>query len=341
MKARFIRHVASTVGISVLQQFVGLGRQVLIAAFFGLSREFDGYLVVYAVANIVVFNLSGVFDTVAVPRLVQVRERDGDAVFWCSSNKLLLQSLAGGLLFALALMLLMRLALPIVAAGFTAEEKARLLGLAPYFVPWVVIIIPYYAISAHLKSLWQFHWVFGAEILTMIASMLSLWLWHASVAALPIAYAAGYASALLLLLYRRGPSRPAENSSAVGLLGGMTNQHLANQLGSANGLVDRYFQSFVAAGGISALGYSGQIINNLSSLMTFRDIYVVPLAAAAGRDAKLERVLKGIVLISIPCAGFVVAFSEPIVQILFQRGHFTAEAAALTASVMIMEGMRR
>jgi putative peptidoglycan lipid II flippase len=334
MKARFIRHVASTVGISILQQFVGLGRQILIAAFFGLSRDFDGYLLVYAVANIVVFNITGVFDTVAVPRLVQIRERDGDAAFWRSSNKLLLQSLAGGLLFAVTLVLALHLALPIVAAGFADADRARVTGLVRYFVPWVVIIVPYYAVSAHLRALWQFHWVFGAEILTMLVSIAALCLWHTSVASLPIAYAAGYACAFVLLLIRRGFSRPATESAPVGVLPGMANQYLANQLGSAIGVVDRYFQSFLAAGGISALGYSGQIVNNLSSLMTFRDIYVVPLASAAGRREKLERILKGVMLISVPSAGFVATFAGPIVQVLFQRGHFTIEAAALTGDVL-------
>src|SRR5215471_7459940 len=98
--ASFFRHVISTFGITILQQFFGLGRQILIAAYFGLSREFDGYLLVYALSNIVVFNLAGVFDTVAVSRLAQVRERDGEDAFWCSSNRLLIQSVAGGLIFA-------------------------------------------------------------------------------------------------------------------------------------------------------------------------------------------------------------------------------------------------
>jgi len=111
-------------------------------------------------------------------------------------------------------------------------------------------------------------------------------------------------------------------------------QHLANQLGTVNGLTDRFFQSFLATGGISALGYAGQIVNNLSSVLTFRDIYIVPLASEAGRSEKLERVLKGVVLISVPTSMFIVFFARPIVEVLFQRGHFNAEAAALTSRVL-------
>jgi putative peptidoglycan lipid II flippase len=114
----------------------------------------------------------------------------------------------------------------------------------------------------------------------------------------------------------------------------MASQHFANQIGTVNGFADRYFQSFLAAGSISSLGYASQILNNLSSLMTFREIYIVPLAPEAGRSERIERILKGVVLLSIPVSGFIVAFAQPIVEILFQRGQFNAEAAGLTSRVM-------
>lgn len=334
MRVPFIRHVISTFGITIVQQFVGLARHVLIAAYFGLSREFDGYLVVYAVATIFVFNASGVFDSVAVSRLVQIRERDGDSAFWRSSNRLLLQAFAGGGLIAAAFFALVQLSLPIVAAGFNPSEKAEVGRLALYFLPWTAIVIPYYAISAHLKALWQFHWVFGAEIVTIVVSIVCLWLWHDSIIYLPLAYAAGYFSAFIILFARRGILRSDRSAKSSAVIGAMANQYLANQGGSVSGFVDRYFQSFLVPGGISALGYAGQIVNNLSSLMTFREIYVAPLATELGRSERLQRILKGVVLISVPCAGFIVTFSGLIVQVLFQRGQFTPEAAVVTGNVL-------
>ena len=334
MRAPFIRHVISTSGITVLQQFVGLARQVLIAAYFGVSREYDQYLVVYAVVTVAVFNLSAVFDTVTVSRLVQIRERSGDDAFWKASNRILLQAMFGGVLFAAGLVVLVHLLLPIIAAGFTAGEKAAVAELSSYFVPWIVVIVPYYAVSAHLKSSWGFHWVFGAETAAMVVSIAALWLWHDSVTSLPTAYGLGYLVALVVLLARRGLTRSYGTDKPADLLKGMANQHLANQIGTVNSLVDRYFQSFLASGGISALGYVGQIVNNLSSLLTFREIYVVPLSSAAGRDEKLQRMMQGIVLVSIPCAFFVAEFAKPMVAVLFQRGQFTREAALLTGDIL-------
>ena len=329
MRAPFVRHVISTFGITIIQQFVGLARQILIAAYFGLSRGYDQYLVVYAVASMVVFNTASVFDTVAVSRLVRIREDAGGDAFWRSSNRLLLQAMLGGLLFAAGLVVFVHLLMPIIAAGFAADERVSVAELTIYFAPWVLVIIPYYAVSAHLKSLWDFHWVFGAETVAMVVSVLVLWRWHDSVACLPVAFGSGYIVAAVMLFLRRGLSRP-KSGSPQGLLRGMANQHLANQLGTAAGFVDRYFQSFLASGGISTLGYTGMIVNNLSSLMTFREIYVVPLSSEVGRDEKLQRMLHGIVLISIPCTIFVAEFARPLVTVLFQRGQFTPEAAILT-----------
>jgi putative peptidoglycan lipid II flippase len=333
MQLQFIHHVASTVGFSLLQQVVGLGRQALIAAFYGLSREFDAYLVVFAVATMFVFNLSSVFDTVAVARLVQIRERDGELPFWRSSNRLLWQSALAGLAFAAGLIGILYIVMPIVAAGFSPEERALVHKLAFFFLPWAIVILPYYAVTAHLKALWKFHLVFTAELVTMAVSIIVLLIWHDSVFDLPIAYAAGYGCGLLGLLACRGiVPTGAGDTKAVAL--SMGNQYLANQMGSLSGLVDRYFQSFLMGGGISALGYSGLIVNNLSSLMTFREIYVVPLASENGRSERLARMLSGIAFISVPFTCFVIAFAEPIVQVLFQRGKFGAADTAVTAAVM-------
>ena len=334
----FAWHATSALGVSIVQQAIGLVRHILIAAFFGLSREFDAYLVVYGLVTMVVFNLTGVFDTVAVARLVQIRERDGEKALWHASNRLLLQSTAFGALFAIAAIVLLWIAMPILTAGFTAAERSFVGHIAWYFIPWIVIAVPYYALSAHLKAVWQFSWVFAAEIVVMLVSIALLLLDHTTVASLPIAYGGGYAAAALLLLARRGFKR-TRSSDQPQLLNSMSKQYLATQVGTATGVADRYFQSYLVPGGISALGYVGLIVNSLSSLMTFREIYVVPLASEVGREQKLERMLQGLVLISIPCTLFLVVYAEPIVSVLFQRGKFTPEAAELAASILRIQSL--
>ena len=333
MSRRFVFHVTSTMAISVALQVVGLARHILIAAFFGVSRDMDGYLVLYALVTLVVFNLSNVFDTVAVSQLVQIRTENIEA-FWSGSTRLLIQSLFAGICMAFVFLLVLRLAMPIVAAGFSNTERTHLLSLANYFLPWILIIVPYYAVASHLKALWQFHWVFGSELITVMVSIAALCFFHDSIVDLPVAYFAGYLAAGTILLARRGLHRAKTGTQPVRIAGNMASQHLASQIGTINGLADRYYQSFLTAGGISSLGYAGQIVNNLSSLLTFREIYVAPLSSEVGRSEKVERVLKGVVLISIPVAIFIFYFADTITEVLFQRGNFNAEAASATANAL-------
>jgi putative peptidoglycan lipid II flippase len=108
----------------------------------------------------------------------------------------------------------------------------------------------------------------------------------------------------------------------------------ANQSGSVASLVDRHIQSFVPIGGVAAISYSSQLLMALGILLSFREVFVVPLASEPDRTAKLERLLCGLVLISVPLATLVAYFAPEIVAILFQRGRFDAKAVELTAEVL-------
>jgi putative peptidoglycan lipid II flippase len=212
--------------------------------------------------------------------------------------------------------------------------------IAWYFIPWVIVIVPYYALSAHLKAMWSFHWVFAADIAVIIVSAAVLLVEHSDITALPIAYAAGYGSAGLALLLRRGWRRvPSLPTPPAGILPGMTGQYLAMQIGNVAGLVDRFFQSYLLPGGISALGYSALIVNNMSSLLTFREIYVVPLSNELGRGDRLVRILQGEMFLAIPCAFFFIGYAEAIIAVLFQRGNFSAVDVAFAASVVRIQAL--
>ena len=223
--------------------------EILVARhIFGLSRGYDQYLVVYAVASMVVFNTASVFDTVAVFRLVRIREDAGADAFWRSSNRLLLQAMFGGLLFATGL----------AAVHLPHADYCRRLfcgrkgvggGTDDLFAPWVLVVIPYYAVRPILNRC-------GISIGYLALKPSQWWcrFWFSGagtnpLACLPVAFGSGYIVAATMLFFRRGLSRP-KSGTPQGLLRGMANQHLANQLGTAAGFVDRYFQSFLASGGI-------------------------------------------------------------------------------------------
>jgi putative peptidoglycan lipid II flippase len=110
--------------------------------------------------------------------------------------------------------------------------------------------------------------------------------------------------------------------------------YLANQSGSLVTLVDRHVQSFVPAGGIAAINYSSQLINNVSNLLLLREAFIVPLAQEDNSATKLERLISGLMLVAAPLTGIIICFAPEIVTVLFERGRFDASATTLTADAL-------
>jgi putative peptidoglycan lipid II flippase len=335
IKRRFIAVAASATGVSVVSMGLALLRQLLIAAYFGVSRDLEIYLFAYSVANWVVFAFGASLDSVVVPHLVRIRESEGMETSRAFAAAIFRASCLLGLATGLLMIAVMPLLAPIMATGFSPAERSELAGLTWYFLPWAFFYLAYYGAATWHKSVWRFNRVFTAEITIGVVTVLSLVLVHDNVTRLPLAYAAGNAVGLLCLLPGAGLIRHAAWGRKVGdMLRDSAKYYFSSQTGSVSGLTDRHFQSLLPPGGIAAIGYASQLVTGLSSLILMREIFIVPLSSHVGRAEKLERLIIGLLLLSVPAAGITSCFAHEIVEILFQRGHFDAAAAELTAQVL-------
>src|SRR3974390_3526396 len=200
LKNNFLSVAVSAAGVSVLVHVLAFLRQVLIAACFGIGRDYDSYVMVYSVATIVVFSFGGIFDSIAVPHLVRARENDGDRAARALAMSIFRFSLCMGpgvsFIFIIAVFVLA----PVVATGFSAPEPAGFESLTCFFLPWTLVYLPYYAAAAFHKMEWRFNRVFVAEITVVAVSIGCLVMWHNDVRMLPVAYAAGYLGGLVQLV---------------------------------------------------------------------------------------------------------------------------------------------
>lgn len=336
-KNRFVTIAVSAMGVSLLVQVLAFLRQLLIAAYFGIGRDFDAYVMVYTMATVLVFTFGGIFDSVAVPRLVRALERDGAKRAHALARSIFRLSLllSGGI--SLTFLVAVPLLAPIFATGFSPDERANLTKLAWYFLPWTLVCVPYYAAAARHKMEWGFNRVFAAEIVTVVVSTGCVVLWHGDIRVLPLAYAVGYGVALLQLAVGSALWRsPGDmmSPSVRGVIRNVGELFLANQTAGLASLLDRHFQSFLVVGGIGAVNYSTQIIASLSSLLTLREIYTVPLTQQADRAERLGRLLCGLLLLAVPLASLIAYLAPELVQVLLQRGRFDATASALTAAAL-------
>lgn len=322
-------------GVSALVLGLAFVRQMLVAAFFGVSRALDIYLIVYTVANMTVFVFGFIFDAAAVPRLVQTRERDGEKAAQALGAGIFRLGWLFGIAASAVMLAVIPVLTPIIATGFTSNERVKLVRLAYYFLPWTMLCVPYYAAAARQKGLRNFNRVFAAELAICIVSIAGLLVWHGRIAYLPLAYAAGYGAGLLSLLPGAGIISWARGGSPMRtVLRNSGEQFLVNQTSSLSSVADRHFQSLIPAGGIAAVNYATQVVNALATLVTFREIFIVPLSEATARVEKLERLLIGMLLLAVPLAVFTSFFAREVVTVLFQRGHFGVAAVDVTSSVL-------
>jgi putative peptidoglycan lipid II flippase len=184
---------------------------------------------------------------------------------------------------------------------------------------------------------WHFHRVFLAEIAIVAVSIGFIAIWHNNIQMLPLAYATGYAFGLLQLVIGAGLLRRGDDFTSRSVRPVMRNiaeLFFANQTGGLTTLVDRHIQSFLVSGGVGAVNYSGQITTSLLNLLSFREIFVVPLTQQTDRVERLERLMSGLVLLAVPISGVVACFAPDILLVLLQRGRFDASATALTAAAL-------
>jgi putative peptidoglycan lipid II flippase len=337
IKHRLLNVFISATGVSLVVQVLAFLRQLMIAAAFGVGRDFDTYVVVYAVATFAVFTFGSIFDSITVPHLVRIREKEGAQASHALAASIFRISIGLGSIASALFLIAVPLLAPIVATGFSASERRDLTNLAWYFLPWTLVCLPYYAAAARYKMEWRFNRVFAAEIVIILVSIGALAMWHANIKYLPLAYGVGYAIGLVHLVIGSNlvwPKASGTKPSSRGVLRNIAELFAANQTGSLAGVVDRHIQSFVPAGGIGAINYAAQLTTALGGIMSFREVFLVPLAQEFDRTAKLERLLCGLVLVAIPLTGVVVCLAPEIVTVLFQRGHFDAAATKLTAQVL-------
>ena len=326
----------SASGVSAVAQLIGFARQVQTAAYFGVGRELDIYYMTYAMATLLVFTFAMIFDTVTIPHLVRTLEEQGNGPFRSLTGSVFSFSLLAGLGLSILFLAATPLLARVMAAGFSAEDRSAVGSMAWYFVPWTLISMPYYALCSFFKSARQFTPVFIGDVIIAAGTVLFLFIVHPDPRVLPLAYFAGYVLAFLMLfalsMRRFARSGPLGTQAMKKLYRNLLELFGANQVGSLSSVIERFFQSFIPAGGISALAYSQQITMAGSSLLSFREIFIVPLSSLERRAERLERLIIGLTIVTIPCMLYAAVFSSEIITVLFQRGRFDAGAAGITAS---------
>ncbi len=336
-EASFLRLLAVVFSGTLAVQLIAFLRQLIIASAFGMERSMDLYLLVFSLAAVIGFGLGSVMENATVPLLVNRLEKGDREGFGQIGLRVIVIATLLGIAAAILFMLAVPLAARFIMTGLSGLERQAMQSLAWWFVPWIVISVPYYAVGSLLKAESRFRRFMMAEIIVTIISLLVILLWHPGVFAIAVAYAAGYGVALVSML----PGLPVpfqlhhrSSGQSWGVVRQISRFAAVNQIATLSMLVDRFLASHLPNGAIAASSYASLMTGQVSALLGFRDAFMVPLSGEQDRAKKLGRIITGLLILAIPCAMFLAFNARAIISVVLERGKFDGTAVALAASVL-------
>lgn len=346
---RRILYAAVIVAIgSMLPKLALVGRDIEIAAHFGTTDQVDAYLIALLIPSMAVQVVAQSFTASLIPAFMRRREHAGAA----GAAELAANATGFGLLASAALVVLLWLAGPsilsVVGVGFPHAKQA----LAGEYFMWFAPIALFQGAAtiwgALLNAGGRFALVSMLPAVTpalCIAVLVSPLATHGMHAVVVATFLGALIEALLMAAmarraglpwprFRRGPELGAVLRQSAPMVGGMA-------LMNGGLLVDQLCATLAGSGGVAMLSYGNKVTSLLLAVAAMPlATAVLPYfsALAARRDVTAMRhslrLWSAIIVVAaIPAALVVFALSEPIVRLLFERGHFSPTDSALVAVV--------
>mgnify|MGYP001025136914 CR=1 FL=1 len=338
---------------NVLGLVGALGVDILLAARFGLSSEMDALFVALTVPQLVYVVVSNSCSAVLVPSFSRLLVERGADEVW----KLFSALVSIALLLFVALAALGAAASPYVvvstAPGLDGDSLALAIRLNR-LIFW--LLVPAGAVQTMVAVL-NAHQRFAvpAALNLVRYGVVIAFAWAGAHSWGLAAVAAGYVAAsvaqmvvLAFAVWRVGGRyRPAldlhdPELRKVGRLLGPS--LLKGTVGQSGIVVERMLASFLPPGSISAVGYARRILHVVGDVLlgSVSTVLLPRFSALAARDRipSLKRAVAfGVRLASflaVPVVTLLVTLNVPIIQLVFQRGAFDAQATQITAGVMAL-----
>jgi putative peptidoglycan lipid II flippase len=347
------RILAATVllaGISSVVKLVSLGKEMLLASYFGATDKLDAFYSAFLLPTYFIGMIAGLSYDAFIPTYIEVRTTQGDSVAQdvlsnvATLNIFVLMVLAvtlGGLRrwllpvlgsgygaskIALAQTLLLVLLVSLILSGFntlwravlTAHESFVLTAAAPIVIPFMIVLMLLLRGSAWGIYALALGCVLGAGVELLVNGY---GLWSLEMPLLPRWH--GFNTPLRQIL------RQATPAIAGAILMG------------SSPIIDQSMAASLSSGSISILNYANKLIPMLLAIgLSSLSMVILPALSrlSAGQDWQgMRHVLwsytRLIVISTVPATLLIIAMSKYIIMLAFHRGSFTLENVELTARV--------
>ncbi|MDR0470072.1 MAG: murein biosynthesis integral membrane protein MurJ [Peptococcaceae bacterium] len=340
--------------MNTLARLLGFVRETAVAAIYGAGAYTDAYQVAYTIPYFLQMVLGVALVSSVVPVMVQRIDGGKAEEGWQTASVIMNYTVLLMVLFTAIGVLGADLLVKLTAPGLSQETGKLAAEMTAIMFPSVLFMSVAMLITGILNACRRFAAAAFAPALSSLVIVLGVLLFGRRYeSALPVASLVSFVCMLLAqlpALWRTGfrytfswdYKNPLVKSVFVNLgavfLGTATYQiYLA---------INRFFASSLETGSISALNYAGKLMNlPLGIFVAAVSTSIFPLlsAQALDKDKKdlwdtANRGLKLVLLITLPAAAGLMALSQPIVRLLFERGAFTAADTVMTAGALLWFG---
>lgn len=334
---------------TVFVKFLAIIKELVVAYQFGTADDLDAFLIALIIPSFVLNIIAGSFNSALIPTYIKVREQEGSK----AAQKLF----AGATIWSIGLLLMTTLVmlgslplyLPALTNGFSADKLALTNKLLWAISPMLLLTGIGSIWGAVLNAGERFALVSLVQMITPIVTISFLFGMRSwGVFNLVTGMVCGQLLEMAiigLVLRRQGFSLRPKWYGFNPQIREVANQYLPAIVGSflmcSTGLVDRSMAAMLPSGSIASLEYGSRmvtlpIIIASTALSTAVMPYFSKMVANddwSGIRHSLKHYLILIFAASVPLTGLIVIFSEQIVQVLLQRGSFTAADTKIVAQI--------
>jgi putative peptidoglycan lipid II flippase len=347
--------MVTVAGMTGLSRIAGFIRDIMMAAVLGAGPMADAFFVALKLPNFFRrITAEGAFSVSFVPLYSEALESEGRKTADDFAGNAMVIMFWGLLAFSALVMWQMPAVISLLAPGFGPENERfeMAVNLSRITFPYLLMM----SISALLGGVLTVHGRFapfaGAPLLFNLALIgLLLIAWKFQSAAYALAYGvliAGFLQFFLLYGFIRyqGISlplmRPRFDERTKKLFRLMGPGVLGAGVIQINLFADMIIGSFLPMGSISYLYYADRLNQlPLSTVGIAVGTALLPMlsrAVASGNKEEttdlFNRALEATMFLGLPAAAALITLAQPIMQVLFARGNFSPEDAAMTAMVL-------
>lgn len=350
MKKSIGKTAIGLVIISIFAKLFGLLRDVVLADCYGAGSVSDAYLIAISVPTLLFYFIGQALSTSFIPMYTKVEKEKGIEEAQKYTDRIMTVSILLSTILALLILIFPRGIVLIFASGFDEErisltvDMIRMSAITIYFMTAVNILSSRMQLNGNFAAaaLVSFPRNFFLIISVILSTYYGLW-W------LGLGIILAYLGEFILLLLPTLRSHISirltlslRDPYLVDTLKMVMPVFLTVAVSQINKVIDRTIASNLDVGSVSSLYYASIINTSLQEVLVTSVVIVIftnvsQLVAEkkyGQTDAVYQKTVRMLRFILMPATIGMLILAVPVVELMFGRGSFDADAVTITASAL-------